>query len=368
RSSDEEQVRKMADELLQQLSVIPGTIDIRDDEIRGGPEYVVRLKERNSAVAGLRESNVGLDLRTALEGFEAAELVKGGNDFKVRIQFDEARRRNLGSLEEVQILNSRGNLIPLQQIAEIQQFKGPSVRRSFDFKRSITITGEVDPRVITATSLNARAREMFTDLRIKYPQVSAVYGGEDEATKESLTSLGLALLAAVFLIFATLVFTFRSFTKPFLILSSIPLGLIGVCYAFVLDQRPLSFLAFVGVVGLSGVVINSAIILVDYIDELRREMKHEDLAKVLVLASGQRLRAVLATVLTTVVGLLPSAFGWGGYDPILVPMCLALSWGMIVGTLLALIWIPVGYLVLEELKDWALKKARSAKSSLLHSS
>jgi len=125
-----------------------------------------------------------------------------------------------------------------------------------------------------------------------------------------------------------------------------------VFYAFAADQRPLSFLAFIGVVGLSGVVINSAIILVDYIEELKKDprWKSLDLPRLLILASRRRLRAVLATGLTTVVGLIPTAFGLGGYDPILVPMTLALSWGMIIGTLLSLLWIPAGYQVLQDMK------------------
>jgi multidrug efflux pump subunit AcrB len=122
-------------------------------------------------------------------------------------------------------------------------------------------------------------------------------------------------------------------------------------------QRPLSFLAFIGVVGLTGVVINSAIILVDYIRELQTENKFGNMKELLVFASRKRLRAVLATGLTTVVGLLPSALGLGGYDAILVDITLALSWGMIIGTLLSLIWIPVGFLIINDFKNYWFKKS-----------
>ena len=137
---------------------------------------------------------------------------------------------------------------------------------------------------------------------------------------------------------------------PILVLSTIPLGLVGVLFSFTIIHRPLSFLAFIGIVGLTGVVINSAIILVDYIRELRELEPTRPVGEILVLASTRRLRAVLATGLTTVVGLLPTAFGWGGYDAALVDITLALSWGMIVGTLLTLLWIPAGYLILEAIK------------------
>ena len=191
-----------------------------------------------------------------------------------------------------------------------------------------------------------------------------VVGGEEESTNESLQSLVIALVLAVFGIFATLVFTFRSFSSPFLILSTIPLGLVGVFYSFTAIGRPLSFLAFIGVVGLTGVVINSAIILVDYINELKSELREEELFNILVLASRRRLRAVLATGLTTVVGLLPTAFGWGGYDAVLVDITLALSWGMIIGTVLSLFWIPSGYSLIFSVRLFILRKLGVKASSV----
>jgi multidrug efflux pump subunit AcrB len=249
--------------------------------------------------------------------------------------------------------------VPLAAVSEIAEVEGPLIRKHYEFKRAITITAEVDVTKVTSAELNQRIRAFYKQEASKYPAVTAIFGGEEESTNESLASLGFALLLALIGIFATLVFTFRSFTKPVLILSSIPLGLIGVFYSFAIDQRPLSFIAFIGVVGLTGVVINSAIILVDYIEELRRELgEQRSLQDILVLASGRRLRAVLATGLTTVVGLIPAAFSLGGYDPILVPITLALSWGMIIGTVLALIWIPVGYLVLEDIRSFLLRLFR----------
>jgi multidrug efflux pump subunit AcrB len=204
----------------------------------------------------------------------------------------------------------------------------------------------VDTSKISALELNAKVKEILIQKIVSYPDVSFIFGGEEESTNESLQSLAIALLIAIFGIFATLVFTFKSFIKPFIILTTIPLGLVGVFYSFTLSQRPLSFLAFIGIVGLSGVVINSAIILVDYIEELIASRTDLSLKEILILASKQRLRAVMATGLTTVVGLLPTAFGLGGYDAILVPITLSLSWGMMIGTILTLVWIPSVYLIL----------------------
>ena len=175
-----------------------------------------------------------------------------------------------------------------------------------------------------------------------------MFGGEEESTKESMQSLGEALILALIGIFALLVFLFKSYLRPMIIMSTIPLGLIGFSIAFFLHQRPISFLAMIGVIGLAGIIVNSGIILISFIDELREEGKLT-LPEILSKASGLRLRAVLVTSLTTVSGLLPTAYGIGGSDAMLVPMTMAMAWGLTSGTVLTLIWVPCFYAIIE---DW----------------
>jgi multidrug efflux pump subunit AcrB len=365
RSSDYQELRNAANEMKSKIGPIAGVVNLEDDEEKGGPELRFVPETSTLRFAGLSLESVGFNLRTSLEGFTAAEMTEAGRDFEIKVRLGDENRSSAEQLQNTQFLNNRGVLVPLKLVGRLEGAEPSSVIKNFNYKQAITLTSEVDVKQITSVKLNDQAREIFTSIQSKYLGISAVFGGEEEATNDSLKSLGIALVLAIFLIFATLVFTFQSFSSPLLILSTIPLGLVGVFYAFAIDQRPLSFLAFIGVVGLSGVVINSAIILIDYIEELRRDPKWKklDLQRLLVLASRRRLRAVLATGLTTVVGLVPTAFGLGGYDPILVPMTLALSWGMIVGTVLSLLWIPAGYQVLQELKGLALERVLRWKNS-----
>ena len=351
RAADYSQLRGMADDLKAEMAKVKGAFDIRDDEISTGAEFTFTPDILAMRSLGLDVESVGGSLRNALQGIAAAKFTDNDEEVEVLVRNADSERSSVASLDRELVANRQGDLIPLRRVGQITEAQGPTFRKHFNFQRSITVTGDVDPTIITSAALNNEAERVIKTLLPKYPTVIYDFGGEEEETNESMRSLAFALVLAIVGIFATLVFTFRSFTKPLLILSSIPLGLIGVCYAFALDQRPLSFLAFIGIVGLSGVVINSAIILVDYVEQLRGELgATKSLREILVIASGQRLRAVLATGLTTVVGLVPTAFGLGGYDAILVPMTLALSWGMIVGTVLSLIWIPTGYLVLESIK------------------
>jgi multidrug efflux pump subunit AcrB len=131
-------------------------------------------------------------------------------------------------------------------------------------------------------------------------------------------------------------------------MTTIPLGLLGFSIAFWLHQRPISFLALIGIIGLGGIIVNSGIVLISFIDQMREEGEME-LDTILVKASGLRLRAVLVTSLTTISGLIPTAYGIGGTDAILVPMTLAMAWGLTSGTILTLVWVPCAYAILE---DW----------------
>jgi multidrug efflux pump subunit AcrB len=346
RSNNYEEMSKLTADLMVEIEKIDGVVDLDTDEQTTGTEYKFLPNRDLIARTSLNTDAVGLNISTALKGTPVAELTEGGRQYDVVVKFESSDATSVETIRDMKISNSFGNYVPLSRLGEFEKGPAPKTQRNFDFKRSITISSDVDVNKISALALTDQVRGIVNTKIAEYKDVSAVFGGEEESTNESLQSLGIALIIAIFGIFATLVFVFKSFLKPFIILTTIPLGLVGVFYAFAVGQRPLSFLAFIGIVGLSGVVINSAIILVDYIEELRASRKDLDLDHILVLASKQRLRAVMATGLTTVVGLLPTAFGLGGYDPILIPITLALSWGMIIGTVLSLVWIPSFYSVL----------------------
>jgi len=147
-----------------------------------------------------------------------------------------------------------------------------------------------------------------------------------------------------------LVFLFKSYLRPFIIMTTIPLGLFGFSVAFYFHQRPISFLSLIGIIGLGGIIVNSGIVLISFIDQMRAEGKFS-LDEILVKASGMRLRAVLVTSLTTISGLLPTAYGLGGSDAVLIPMTLAMAWGLTSGTILTLIWAPCAYAIIEDINS-----------------
>ncbi|MCH2533412.1 MAG: efflux RND transporter permease subunit, partial [Bdellovibrionales bacterium] len=352
RSSNYQKMRELINKMKDKFRQVDGVLDINDDEIVGGPEYNIQINEEQLSSLNLSTQAVGMALRTALQGSIASELSLNNKEFDLRIRYDEKDRETVSALKNTTVLTNSGTgarLIPIFNIANIEQVSGPSVRKRFDFQRAITLTGSVVPEKITSVQANQMASQWLkTDFKDYASEVTWKFGGEEENTKESVQSLFQALVLAFLGIFVILIFLFRSYSVPFLILSSIPLGLVGVFSAFFLHQKPLSFFALIGILGLAGVVVNAAIVLVSYIEELKMTTSL-NLKQVLAKASADRLRAVLITSLTTVGGLMPTAYGIGGSDPILVPMTLAMAWGLVSGTLLTLIWIPCGYMILEDI-------------------
>ncbi|MDC1175028.1 efflux RND transporter permease subunit, partial [Bacteriovoracaceae bacterium] len=168
-------------------------------------------------------------------------------------------------------------------------------------------------------------------------------------------------------IFALLVFLFKSFLRPAIIMTTIPLGLFGFSVAFWGHQRPISFLALIGIIGLGGIIVNSGIVLISFIDQMRDEGKLP-LEEILIKASGLRLKAVLVTSLTTISGLIPTAYGIGGTDAMLVPMTLAMAWGLTSGTILTLIWVPSAYAILEDFTAFMAKLTSKFKKVAINSS
>jgi len=350
--SNKDYLREMAVTMLNRLKKIDGIVDASLDEIPGGQEYHLELDYHMLARMKLSTEDVGMALRTALQGTAVSELNIDNNEFDLRVRYRDRSRETIEALKATEIMDKSGNLIPLTSIAKLKKKVGPSVKKHLDYRRAITIVGDVIPEKITSIEANREAEKIFKDLSQRYSGVSVKFGGEKEHRQESIESLFNAMVLAVFGIFVILIFLFNSFLRPFIILSNIPLGLVGVSVSFFIHNKPLGFLALIGVVGLAGVVVNSAIVLISYIDDLSLERKDMSFFEILAEASSRRLRAVVVTGLTTVGGLLPTAYSIGGHDAILVPMTLALAWGLVSGSVLTLVWVPCSMAILKDIENY----------------
>lgn len=347
RSNNSEKLESLGNELIAYLNSVNGIMNPLVDDVIGEDEVHINLDYEKAARLGLDVNSVGNTVKTALEGTVITKLNLNNKKFELKLRYNDEDRSNIKDLEGILIKDPRGNLIPLSTIASIEKTGGTPIIKRFDFQRSKTITADLDENKITSIEANALLLKKFEELKPKYPEVSVVFGGEQESTKESMQSLAEAMVLALLAIFAILVFLFRSYLRPLIIMSTIPLGLLGFSIAFYFHERPTSFLALIGVIGLAGIIVNSGIVLISFIDEMRDENKL-NLDEILVKASGLRLRAVLVTSLTTISGLFPTAYGIGGMDFMLIPMTLAMAWGLTSGTILTLVWVPCAYAILED--------------------
>ena len=348
RSFDQENLNFVVQQMQDHLRKVAGVIDVQDDISYGGQEILIELNHSKISRLGLTVKSIGDFLKTAFQGTNISTIVKDDEEVNINVRFRAEYRTDLENIKKLQILTPNGNLVRLKDLAQVQTRPGSPQLKRYDFKRAITVTGNVQLDTISSHEANQELLKIFNEKYAQdYPDVSITFGGEEESTKESLSSLAHAGLLAAIGIYAVLVFVFNSFAKPFLIMSTIPLGLLGITIAFWLHDKPISFLALVGMIGLAGIIVNNGIVLISFIDELTEKAEyhfHQALAK----ASSLRLRAVSVTSITTVMGLFPTAYGIGGSDPTLTSMTLAMAWGLTTGTILTLIWIPCGIAILAD--------------------
>jgi multidrug efflux pump subunit AcrB len=348
RSNNSEQLHDLSYALLERVKTIPGLRDPEINDSYGDDEIDIQLNHAHIQRLGLSVAQVGQTIKDLLDGRVISELNLKNNKFNIRLRLHDQDKQSPTDLANIQIMDRRGNLIPLSQLAQLQRRDGSLVIKRYDYQRAKTLTADIDDKVITSGNANQKVIRTFKGLAPDYPEVTMTIGGEEEQTRKSMQSLTEAMGLALLAIFGVLVFLFRSYLRPLIIMSTIPLGLTGVSVAFLLHHKPMSFLAMVGTIGLAGIIVNSGIVLISFIDEMRDDSE-DALHDILVKASGLRLKAVMVTALTTISGLIPTAYGIGGADLILMPMTLAMAWGLVTGTLLTLIWVPCAYAVLEDL-------------------
>lgn len=349
RSNDGAQLDAVAKHIRDFISAQKGIFDAKIDDVIGDDEVTVEINYNRAAQVGLSLQDIGLSVRAAVAGVSLGDVNLNNKEVDYFVRYEDSDKRNLENLAEVKIPDRQGNLIPLGTVAEFRVKAGSPQIKRYDFKRAKTVTANLDDRVISSPKANELIKQEFDKISSNFKDVQMVFGGEAEKTNESMASLFAALILSVIGIFALLVLIFGSYFSPLIIMTTIPLGLTGVAIAFFLHQKDISFMSLIGVIGLGGIIVNSGIILISFIEQMRTESQLS-LNDILVKASAMRLRAVLVTSLTTISGLIPTAYGIGGVDYFIIPMALALAWGLSTGTLFTLYWVPPAYALVESVR------------------
>ncbi len=338
---DYKKLKEISEEMQIFLRKQPGVININDDYKRGRDEIQIRVKDQASAMTGIDTEIAASYVRTAMEGVEVSNLRKGKDEIKIVIQNSDKYRDGIEDLDAISITNKFGLLTPITAVTSRNVVQGIEALYHNDYEKAITVLADVNETITSSNIVNDKIIEEFGNLGKKYPGYKIKFRGEQEETAKSMESLAKAGFLAMFGIFAILAIIFNSLTKPILIISSIPLGLVGVIFGFLISGKALSFLAMIGIIGLAGVIVNASIVLVDTILEIQK--KNVGLYDSLIEASSERFRPILVTTMTTMAGMVPTAYAIGGSDPLLIPMTLSLAWGLGFGTFGSLIFIPASF-------------------------
>lgn len=344
-----ETLNNISGQIIKFLKSISGVKDIVSDYEVGRGEIRVIVDEEKAAQAYLSVGDIASTIRNVFRGGIATSIkpVKAEEEIDVLVRFPEQYRTKRETFEKILIPNKFGNLIPLNKVAQLED--GVSVARiqHLDGKRVISVRAGVDNKNITSNKANKLVKEKFKNIAVDFPGYSLQFAGEQRESTRSMQDFANAFILALFLIFLILAANFNSLVQPLIVMMAILFGFIGVIWAFFFHGLPISFFMFMGAVGLTGIVVNDSIILVEFVNNLRR--KGVDRRHSLVQAGQLRLRPVLLTTITTALGLAPTAYGIWGSDPFLKPMALTIVWGIICATALTLIVLPCIYAIVDDI-------------------
>lgn len=337
------------------LKTIKGVSEIDDSYLIGKSELQVKVDPVEAAAASLSLTSIGNSVRAAYAGVVATSIRNLDEEIDIRVSLGDWTKSSEKSLMNLPIPNLQGNLIPLKRLAHLEQSKGISLYEHENNKRQVRVTAKIDEKITNSTAVDNLLRKQLNTFRKKHPKVNYYFGGEGKDSKDSMQSLLKAFAFAAFGILMILILTFKNVLQAFLILfTTIPLGIMAVIWTFYLHGRPLTFLGLLGIVALAGVIVNNAIVLVSFINEERAN--GVDSITSIINASKMRLRPIFLTTMTTVVGILPTAYGWGGLDPFVVPIALGLGWGVFFGAFLTTLVFPASLAVLDDIQAFLHRK------------
>jgi len=353
--SDDNLRTALTDSVVAYLNQIEGVKDINRNDKGGKDQVEILINYDQLSRLGLTVADVARNVRLAYDGEIVTSVRYGDEDVTFRVIMEKKTRQQLTYLNEVLIPNIRGRLIPLKDVADLKQGPGQTDIRHFDNERTVTVEADVNLDVITPAEVSEVFFAHF-DMDRDWPGMQLTPGGEVIETAESMQGLFRTLIIAIVGVFFLLVLLFNSLTQPFIVIAAIPFGITGVIVAFGLHGEPFSFTAIMGIIGLSGVVVNDSLVLVNHINDLRVEKKKSDILTIISEGTADRLRPIVITTLTTVVALMPLAYGIGGTALFMAPMALAMGWGLLLATPLTLVLVPCLYMVGQDISKLLKRK------------
>ena len=341
---DLESTVAFAEKAEAQLRKISGATEVKLSAEAGSPEVAVKVDRDKMAALGLSLQTVGMTMQTAFNGNTDAKFRAGEYEYDINVRFNEYDRSNISNVSDLVFINDSGQQIKLSQFATVTQSSGPSLLERRDKATSVTIKSQVIGR--PSGDIAKEWEDQFKTLP-KPTGVNYVWGGDQENQAEGFGTLGIALLAAIILVYLVMVALYNSYVYPFVVLFSIPLSFIGALLALALTNNSLNIFTILGVIMLIGLVCKNAILLVDFANH--RKAEGESTYNALIQANHARLRPILMTTIAMVFGMIPIALASGAAAEMNNGLAWVIIGGLISSLFLTLIIVPVVYAIFDSL-------------------
>ncbi len=343
-----DELAQVADEVKAVLASIPGTYDIGDDNLPGKQEVRIVVDEARASLYGLNVAAVAGEVRTAVDGSEVTVFRDGDEEVDVRLKMAGLENAGMEALRGLMIATPTGAMIRLDNICDFETEPTLFRIRHYKQERAITVSSNIDKRVTTAVEVNKELGRRFEEITARHPGYRLDFSGEMKEFTESFNQLARLFLFGVILIFTILSAQFKSVRQSLIILLTVPFGFIGSMIGLLIIQVPFSIVTMYGMVALAGIAVNDAIVMVSFINNARA--RGESKWRSIIESGRVRLRPIILTSVTTILGLTPMAIGLGGKSESWGPMANTIIFGLMASTTLTLLVIPTVYSIVVD--DW----------------
>ncbi len=345
---DLDQLSAAANDLKEALGQFDGVFDIEDTFGAGNDEIILETKPLATAM-GITLSDLANQVRYAFYGAEAQRIQRGDEEVRVMVRYPIDERQSVGNLEDMKLRTDDGAMIPFTELADIRFAKGYNTITRIDRERSVRVRARVDKERVEPFEVVQQVRQQqIQPILDNYPSVSFQLEGASQDEAEATNSLAIGFVLALFAIFALMAIPLKSYSQPLIIMSVIPFGMIGAVIGHWVIGMPISILSLFGIIALAGVVVNDSLVMVDYVNQARRD--GVALRQAVQDAGSARFRAIILTSLTTFFGLLPIVLEKSLQAKMVIPMAISLAFGILFATVITLLLIPCLYLILDDTK------------------
>ncbi len=354
---DYDQLAEAANDLAAEIEALPDAINVESSAGEQVPRVAVKINRENASRFGLTASTIGALVRGELTGSTATTLRMGGEEYDVTVSGDETLTQDIDALKSLQLPSAAGGTVPLSMVADVYTELSPQTIERIDQYETVTITGESESG--DSVGITAAVDALLADYQL--PEGVEIEEGDTAASSiaETTQSLMTALMVAILLVYFILASQFNSFVLPVAIMLILPIGLLGSMMLLWPTGYKVSMVALLAVIILAGTVVNSSIVLVDYI--LQRRERGEDKDTAILNACPRRVRPVLMTALTTILGLVPMVFSGGEGSEMMRPMGIVMMTGMVISTIATLFITPVYYSITDSIVEAVKKRFKRTK-------